>query len=206
MGCISLVAPRRLSVMVFSLLAAGLGGCNPMSVVPITFSEVRSYLSAEEIAISHPLEPVVIAAMLSLKDSGFNIAMAEKSAQSGKLQANWGNMQAAISIAYVTPQMTRITCKVLNVNLMRQRSSEVLLLELIDKHLQQKTIATWQEQISGMAPVWEQPDRNTAPVAYLAAGAILQVESVVDGWVSLALMDNRVGYIPTDFLHKKTAS
>jgi hypothetical protein len=186
------------AVYAFAVLFAT--GCAFFAAVPVTVSEIKTYLVGKEESLSYPLNRVLESTVYNLDHMGFDIERVERFNQKGLIHAVWQGTSVSLLLETITPNLTKVICTFKRSDTMREYSSEKELLNNVRETLKLKQIPDSEALFKGMVTVHLSMDTASPVIAYLGRGAEAEIVSRSGEWAEIALMDNCTGYIAFRYL------
>ncbi|MBW1779431.1 MAG: hypothetical protein JRL30_01715 [Deltaproteobacteria bacterium] len=186
------------AIWVFTVLFAT--GCGFFAAVPVTVSEIKTYLVGKEESLSYPLNQVLESAVYNLERMGFDIERVERFNQKGLIHAVWEGTSVSLTLETITPKLTKVICTFKRPDTMREYSSEKELFNNVRDSLKLKQVPNGDILFKGMVTVHASMDTAAPVIAYLGRGAKAEIVSRSGEWAEIVLMDNCTGYMAFRYL------
>ena len=183
-----------LKYIAFIFFASFVFGCGSASVVsPI--QGIKQYIVSKEQTYSYPMNQVMAAFVLSLKNSGFLISSIESFNKKTRIRARWQDINVNIMLFEVTPAMTKAKGRIIKAKGSREFSIEKGIFDQTQRILDQNRRLDWNQLTAGMVKVYKAPNENSEVLAYFGTGAYMDIIKDHGTWAEVYLMDGVHGYV-----------
>ncbi len=196
--------------LVHASLIAGLllpllfsSGCTPYSLIPVTLKEVKDYVVEQEQGFSYPLRRVMLTSAACLEELQFDLKRVETFRDHGRIEAEWQKTSVTLKFEAVTPNLTKMMCRVTADGKARQFSTEKELFSNTRAALLQNHRQSFAHLARGMVPIHIEPDKDSAIVAYLAPGVEISMSAENESWRRVVLKCQGEGFLQASMLKEK---
>jgi len=183
------------------LIMPMLHGCY-LSVVPLTFREVRDYTLHSKQTISSPISQVARAACLSLREMGFTLKRIEYRTDPAIIEASWEEVNVDLRLTALTEKTTLIKSKVKMSSGAREYSLEEELFANIRSTLADHRFPAMIDLARGLSPIYIKPSDDSAKIAFVRSGEKLEVSDSTDDWYKVEMKSGAEGFIPKSLARK----
>ncbi len=178
------------------LLALLLVACTRVASLPKEVArDVKDSVIGQDQLFNHPLDSVLKASVLELGNDGFAIIRIESYNRKGYIHANQGNTNVKLFLETNAPDQTKIASKIQRGKDHREYTLDGLFGK-VARTLDSRRPIIWSTITRGMVKAYASPDSLESVIAYLGAGAEIELIGEEGAWGRIKLKNGGVGYVP----------